>query len=254
MPRGDVLDENKSPEEEKEQLPPEYPRTNGNKQAKEPHIAGNAEGPSAGGDGNAGAPPRRRAFALWGKPLPDPEKGRYSRAFQTALAGISCGVAVAALMVGYYVPWVLATCYIVAQAALMVPLSKRFFVSDLLAYAATVILAMLVGGFAGRWWEFMPFVIFFGLHPAVNCLQIKYRVNKWLALVITIVWFDGMLFIMYYALGGLMGLNDAEFWQAVDRYVWIIILAGGSLFLWLYDYLMFRLQIAINALVYRIKK
>ena len=35
---------------------------------------------------------------------------------------------------------------------------------DVLAYVATVILALLVGGLVGRWWEFIPFVMFFGLH------------------------------------------------------------------------------------------
>ena len=136
----------------------------------------------------------------------------------------------------------------------MVPLSKQFYVMDVLAYVATVILALLVGGLVGRWWEFIPFVMFFGLHPLANSLQLKYRVNRWVALAVKMVWFDAMLLVMYYALGSFMGLDSSTFWQTINDYVWIIILVAGSLFLWLYDYVMFKVQIWINMLVYRIKK
>ena len=68
------------------------------------------------------------------------------------------------------------------------------------------------------------------------------------------VWYDPMLFVMYYALGSFMGLDSSTFWQTINDYVWIIILVAGSLFLWLYDYVMFKVQIWINMLVYRIKK
>ena len=197
---------------------------------------------------------KKRHFVLWQKPLPQKDRRKYSRSFQIALAGISCGAAFAALLLGYYVYWILATAYIVAQVALMVPLSKQFYVMDVLAYVATVILALLVGGLVGRWWEFIPFVMFFGLHPLANSLQLKYSVNRWIALVVKMVWFDAMLFVMYYALGSFMGLNASTFWQTINDYVWIIILVAGSLFLWLYDYLMFKVQIWINMLVYRIKK
>ena len=197
---------------------------------------------------------KKRHFVLWQKPLPQKDRRKYSRSFQIALAGISCGAAFAALLLGYYVYWILATAYIVAQVALMVPLSKQFYVMDVLAYVATVILALLVGGLVGRWWEFIPFVMFFGLHPLANSLQLKYSVNRWVALVVKMVWFDAMLFVMYYALGSFMGLNASTFWQTINDYVWIIILVAGSLFLWLYDYLMFKVQIWINMLVYRIKK
>lgn len=233
-------DGEQTPAEEggKNQNTPRYPENNGDDEKN--HSAEEQK-------------PGRR-FLLWQRPIEDKNRRKYSRAFQIALAGISCAIAVAALMLGYYVYWILATAYIVAQVALMVPLSKQFYVMDVLAYIATVILALLVGGLVGRWWEFIPFVMFFGLHPLANSLQLKYRVNRWLALVVKMVWFDAMLFVMYYALGSFMGLDTSTFWQTVNDYVWIIILVAGSLFLWMYDYVMFKVQIWINMLVYRIKK
>lgn len=215
-----------------------------------------SEGSSGKGshDGGHGGQKERAKFTLWQRPAEDPNRKKYSRAFQVALAGISCGIAVAALMLGYYVNVLIGTAYIVAQIALMIPLSKQFYGVDLLAYIATVVLALLVGGLVGRWWEFIPFVMFFGLHPIVNSLQIRYRVNRWLALVVKMIWFDAMLFVMYYALGSFMGFTSSEFWQTINNYVWIIILVAGSLLLWLYDFIMFKVQIWINMLVYRIKK
>lgn len=247
------------------QKTPQYDQTNArsgqNGATPEEPGGGQSEGnfsEGSGGkgshDGGHGGQKERAKFTLWQRPAEDPNRKKYSRAFQVALAGISCGIAVAALMLGYYVNVLIGTAYIVAQIALMIPLSKQFYGVDLLAYIATVVLALLVGGLVGRWWEFIPFVMFFGLHPIVNSLQIRYRVNRWLALVVKMIWFDAMLFVMYYALGSFMGFTSSEFWQTINNYVWIIILVAGSLLLWLYDFIMFKVQIWINMLVYRIKK
>ncbi len=286
--RGFLRDKEESISSPEGQNTPDYAANNGAKQGEMPdgqNTAEEAEGADKGEatNGGAGNSPaddgffegggadaanrsgeeregagaergKKGRFVLWQKPLPQKDRRKYSRSFQIALAGISCGAAFAALLLGYYVYWILATAYIVAQVALMVPLSKQFYVMDVLAYVATVILALLVGGLVGRWWEFIPFVMFFGLHPLANSLQLKYSVNRWIALVVKMVWFDAMLFVMYYALGSFMGLNASTFWQTINDYVWIIILVAGSLFLWLYDYLMFKVQIWINMLVYRIKK
>lgn len=247
------------------QKAPQYGQTNArsgqNGATPEEPGGGQSEGNFSEGSGGKGShdggrsgQKERAKFTLWQRPAEDPNRKKYSRAFQVALAGISCGIAVAALMLGYYVNVLIGTAYIVAQIALMIPLSKQFYGVDLLAYIATVVLALLVGGLVGRWWEFIPFVMFFGLHPIVNSLQIRYRVNRWLALVVKMIWFDAMLFVMYYALGSFMGFTSSEFWQTINNYVWIIILVAGSLLLWLYDFIMFKVQIWINMLVYRIKK
>ena len=251
-----------TPEDEKAQNTPAYGANNAEEGGEKRDCAQEqSSGAQESGElkddygfSGGGAEPAKRRFVLWQKPVEQKNRRGYSRSFQIALSGISCAIAVAALMLGYYVYWILATAYIVAQVALMVPLSKQFYVMDVLAYIATVVLALLVGGLVGRWWEFIPFVMFFGLHPLANSLQLKYRVNRWVALAVKMVWFDAMLLVMYYALGSFMGLDSSTFWQTINDYVWIIILVAGSLFLWLYDYVMFKVQIWINMLVCRIKK
>lgn len=183
-------------------------------------------------------------------------KRRYSRSFEVALSAISCSVAVIFLMLGFWSGVLLATGYLIAIVALMVPLSKQFFVGDFLAYLGTVILAVVLGA-AARFWDLVPFIMFFGLHPLINALQIRFNINKWFALAVKAVWFDFTLWVAYILIwGGVLGgaMADTEIYRWVNRYILWIIFIGGSLVFFIYDYILFRAQIAVNKLVYRIRK
>ncbi|MCD8372433.1 MAG: hypothetical protein LUD27_03930 [Clostridia bacterium] len=183
-------------------------------------------------------------------------KNKNSKSFEIALSAISCAVAVLFLTLGVLSGYLLASGYIIAEVALMVPLAKQFTRGDFLAYVGTVILALILGAVAS-FWDVIPFIMFFGLHPLANFLQIKHKVNKWLALVIKMVWFDVTLYVMYLLVfNGIIGgaYADSAFFTFVNNYIWIFIITLGSLFLWLYDYIMFKVQIYVNKLVYRIKK
>ncbi|MCD8308940.1 MAG: hypothetical protein LUD19_03715 [Clostridia bacterium] len=183
-------------------------------------------------------------------------KNKYSKSFEIALSAISCAVAVLFLTLGTLSGYLLATGYLVAQVALMVPLSKQFVWGDVLAYMGTVILALILGA-VSAWWDIVPFIMFFGLHPLANFLQVKYKVNRWIALVIKMVWFDVTLYVMYLLVfGGIMGgsYSGTAFFTFVNDYIWLFIIIGGSLFLWIYDYIMFKVQIWVNKVVYKIRK
>ena len=183
-------------------------------------------------------------------------KRNYSRSFEVALSAISCAVAVIFLMLGFWSDVLLASGYVLGIAALMVPLSKQFIRGGFLAYAGTVILAIIMGA-AARFWDLVPFIMFFGLHPLINCLQIKFNVNRWLALAVKTVWFDFTLWVAYAlifdgVLGGAMA--DNAVYSFINRYVYWFIFVGGTLVFFPYDYLVFKMQIAVNKMVYRIRK
>lgn len=181
---------------------------------------------------------------------------KYSKSFQIALSAISCAVASAFLALGILSGYLLAMGYLVGILALMVPLSKQFYLGGFLAYAGTCILAIVLGA-AAKFWDLLPFIMFFGLHPLVNSLQIRFKINRWLALAIKAVWFIGMLFAGYFMIFyGLMGADilQSRFMAAVQKYIYIIIPVAGALFFFVYDYLIFRCQIMINSLIYRIRK
>lgn len=100
-------------------------------------------------------------------------KDKNSKSFEIALSGISCAIAVAVLPLGIMtgVGSLTAAGYSVAVLAIMLPLSKQFFKGAFLAYAATCILTIVLGA-AAKFWDLVPFIIFFGLHPIANMLSL----------------------------------------------------------------------------------
>ena len=182
-------------------------------------------------------------------------KNKYSRSFEIALSAISCAFAVAVLLVGLWSDILLGTGYVLAMVALMVPLSKQFYWGGALAYLGTVILAIVLGA-VSQFWDLVPFIMFFGLHPLINSLQLKFNINRWIALAVKTVWFDFTLWVAYILVfGGVLGgTHGGAFYDFVNKYIYLFVFVGGSLVFFPYDYLMFKMQIAVNKLVYRIKK
>lgn len=183
-------------------------------------------------------------------------KNKHSKSFEIALSAISCAVAVTFLSLGILSGILLATGYFVGIIALMVPLSKQFYRGDFLAYAGTCILTLVLGA-AAKFWALVPFIMFFGLHPLVNALQLRFRVNRWLALAVKAVWFDCTLIAGYFLVfGGMIGGNflPEETLQFIQKYIYLLIFTVGSVGFFVYDYLIFKCQIIVNELVYRIRK
>lgn len=183
-------------------------------------------------------------------------KQKYSKSFELALSAISCAIAVICLLLGFFSDFLLASGYLFGIIALMLPLSKQFYKGAFLAYAGTVILALIMGA-AVRFWDLVPFIMFFGLHPLINSLQIKFNINKWLAYIIKAVWFDFTLWVSYILVfNGIVGGAQADLaiFQFINENILWIIFIGGTIMFFAYDYLIFKCQIVVNKLVYRIRK
>src|SRR5699024_5091416 len=114
-------------------------------------------------------------------------KKRNTKSIEIALSAISCALDIHFLLLGTLsVKW-LATGYIMAQICLMLPLSRGFCVGDVLAYIGTCILPVLLGAM-GQAWLLVPFAMFFGLHPLLNALQLRFNANRWIAYIIKAAW------------------------------------------------------------------
>lgn len=182
--------------------------------------------------------------------------GKRPTAFEIALSGISCAAAVIFLSLGIISRFFVASGYMFGIVALMVPLSKNCYLGDFLAFLGTCILT-LIFGVAASFWDLVPFAMFFGLHPLINALQVKFKWNKWLALLIKAVWFDGTLIVAYFLVfGGIIGgyFLPEDFMQIVNDYIYLFIFTLGTLSFILYDFLIFKCQKAINFIVGKIKK
>jgi hypothetical protein len=96
----------------------------------------------------------------------------------------------------------------------------------------------------------LPFIAFFGLHPLVNELQLKIKINRWVACAIKALWFDVAMYLVwrfvFQTTTNLPWLTSANAW-------WIILIAGSVFFVF-YDYLMYKWRAVVNDTVYRINK
>ncbi len=184
------------------------------------------------------------------------KNGKRPDSFQIALSGISCAAAVICLALGILSRFLVATGYMFGIVALMVPLSKDCYLGDFLAYIGTCILTLIFGA-AAQFWDLVPFIMFFGLHPLINALQKKFKVNKWLALAVKAVWFDCTLIAAYFLVfGGIIGASflPEELLRVVNDYIYAFIFTLGTAFFVLYDYLIVKCQTAVNVIVGKIKK
>ena len=166
---------------------------------------------------------------------------------EIALSALACAIATVLLTVGVYSEILLFTGYLFGCIALMMPLAKKSYIGYALAYVGTCVLSLIFN--VARFWDLLPFILFFGLHPLVNELQLKTKINRWLACGIKALWFDGAMFIIWKFVFGMT--TSIAF---VDKYIWLILLVGGTAFFVAYDYVMYKWRAIVNRLVARIGK
>ena len=166
---------------------------------------------------------------------------------EIALSALACAIATVLLTEGVYSEILLFTGYLFGCIALMMPLAKKSYIGYALAYVGTCVLSLIFN--VARFWDLLPFIMFFGLHPLVNELQLRTKINRWLACGIKALWFDGAMFIIWKFVFGMT--TSIAF---VDKYIWLILLVGGTAFFVAYDYVMYKWRAIVNRLVARIGK
>lgn len=167
-------------------------------------------------------------------------------AYEIALSALACALSTIILVLGVYSELLLFTGYLLATVALMMPLAKKSWWGYALAYIATCILSFLFAG--GQYWNIIPFAMFFGLHPLVNELQLKTRINRWIACFVKAVWFDATLWVIWQFTVITTGVTY------FDQYkIPLILVVGTALFI-AYDYAMYKWRYWVNNLVRRITK
>ena len=168
-------------------------------------------------------------------------------AYEIALSALSCAAATIMLTIGVYSEILLFTGYLFGGIALMMPLARKSYLGFALAYIATCILSLIFN--VARFFDLLPFIMFFGLHPFVNELQLKIRMNRWVACGIKALWFDGTMYLVWKLV-----FKATTTITLVDQYILPVILIGGTLFFVFYDYMLYRWRAVVNSLVNRIAK
>ncbi|MCD8307535.1 MAG: hypothetical protein LUD51_04855 [Clostridia bacterium] len=176
--------------------------------------------------------------------------------FEIALSAISCAVAAGFLALGVLSGVLLATGYFIGVIALMLPLAKRFYRGDFLAYCGTVILALILGAVA-KFWDIVPFIMFFGLHPLINSLQLRFRWNRIVAFILKAIWFDCTLIAGYFLIynGFLGGDFLPQAWADwINKYIYVLIFTAGTVLFFIYDWLIFKVQMLVDMVIGKIKR
>ena len=168
-------------------------------------------------------------------------------AHEIALSALSCALSTILLTVGVYSELLLFTGYLFGCVALMLPLAKNSYRGYALSYAATCILSFIFG--ASRVLDLLPFVMFFGLHPLINELQLKTKINRWIACFLKALWFDGTMYLIWRFVFAV----TTEI-PLVDKYFLPILLVFGTAFFVFYDYAMYKWRAAVNTMVARITR
>ncbi len=170
-------------------------------------------------------------------------------AYEIALSALACALATISLTVGVLSGVLLLTGYLIATLSMMLPLAKGSYRGYALAYVATCLLSVLFN--AAQFWDVLPFLMFFGLHPLVNELQLKIKINRWLACAVKALWFDVTVYLVWrlvFAMATPVGYE----WLA--KYMIYFIVAIGTAFFVVYDYFMYKWRGTLNGLVARITK
>ncbi len=167
--------------------------------------------------------------------------------YEIALSGLSCAISTILLVVGVYSEILLFTGYLLGCIALMLPLAKKSFWGYALSYIATCILCLIFA--SARFFDFLPFIMFFGIHPLVNELQLKIKINRWVACFLKALWFDGTMYVLWrFVFAATTGF------AFLDTYILPCILLGGTAFFIFYDYAMYKWRAWVNTLVARITR
>lgn len=174
---------------------------------------------------------------------------RPSKSFEIALSAIAAAVAAGFLMLGTVSPFLLASGYLIAAFAIMVPLSKNFVWGAVMCFLAAGLIALPLG-----LWKIVPYAVFFGLHPVVNHLQKRYvKKVPFIALceAVKAVWFDLAMWLSYFVLTRMSGM---EFPDYIEKYFMIVIFIGGTMFFIAYDIMMFACQKSADMAIKRIRR
>ena len=179
-----------------------------------------------------------------------------SKSFEIVLSAIACAVAAGALTLGCYVDVLYAAGIILAVFAIMVPLSKDFIWGAALAFVGSALLTFLFYGFSI--FKLVPYLLFFGLHPIINHVQLRFIKHKWIhapVMIAKAVWFILTMWLSFELLAVRFFAFDQTTWYDwLMQYFHYVLWFGGAAVFIAYDILIFLCQKSIDKLIKRIRR
>ena len=117
-------------------------------------------------------------------------------AYALALAGISAALALLFVWLGVVVRYVTIAMFVAAGVAVMVPVTKRYYASAVLAYLVSAGLGFLVGDVTAV----AGYAVYFGPMALISAVMWEKNVKWYVSYPVKIVFINGALAALYYGL------------------------------------------------------
>ncbi len=132
------------------------------------------------------------------------EKSKNNRtdvAYGVALAGIVSAISLLFVWLGVVSGFATLSCFAIAGIALMVPISKKFYISSIFAYAVSAGLSFLiVGDIVGV----IGYIVYFGPMSILSAILIEKKVKLYFAIPLKVLLINAILAGLYFGLGTLV--------------------------------------------------
>lgn len=155
---------------------------------------------------------------------------RQEAIYQLALAGISSAVALLFVWLSVIVRFSTIAFYVAASIAIMVPLTKRYYLAGFFAYGVSAALGFVI---AGDIYTVAGYVAYFGPMALITGIMCNRNVKWYIALPVKIVYMNGALALLYFVCHTIM--IDASIMDKIDYWVIAIV---GTVALVLIDYVL----------------
>lgn len=156
-----------------------------------------------------------------------------------AFSALSAALGTVFLTIGAYTGLGEFFWYFIASVCVMITFHNRSIVGSVLAFVACALMSLAASGFNIVF--LLPYIVFFGAYPIANNIEIRYKVNKVLMIVLTCIWFDASLYVFY--LFTKLFVTQIEW---INDYIILIIAVGGTIAFFGYRTMMLRLQRKID--------
>lgn len=121
---------------------------------------------------------------------------RQEAIYQLALAGIAAAVALLFVWLSVIVRFSTIAFYVAASIAVMVPLTKKYYLASFFAYGVSAALGFVI---AGDIYTVVGYVVYFGPMALITGIMCSLKVKWFIALPIKVVYINGALALLYFA-------------------------------------------------------
>lgn len=146
---------------------------------------------------------------------------RQEAIYQLALAGISAAIALLFVWLSVIVRFSTIAFYVAASVAIMVPITKKYYLAGVFAYGVSAALGFVI---AGDIYTVVGYVAYFGPMALITGVMCNLRVKWFIALPIKIAYINGALALLYFACHTIV--LDASIMEKIDY--WVIALVGTA--------------------------